>query len=408
MSEDPFGFDPSLFSEEVDLFDGARDALDLRLANKKELKDEGKRIAVIRTSDRINYRRCRRRWNWSHSSRGNLQSASASAPLWLGTGLHFCFEDFHGYRYFKHPRDALSAYLRACKKANSPIPDDVEDNLDLGRNMMDYYELWLESRDPLKTLVEGEGEPQVEANFHIEIPKEDLSPYIRHHTILDRIDQILYSITIDRVTIDPFGRLWAVEYKSAKRYEWFHLDTDPQVTAYAWGMHLRYPDYEIAGTVYQQHKKQTLQPPKFLSSTKQFSTSKGQKTSLALYVGALRNLYGSSESKWPEDNRRFVEFLKTQESDIEDSLIRRDFVERSPAQIQAEYRKMLPEIAEMLDPNLPLYPNPTRDCSWQCPFNTACVEMDQGGDWFHLLHGNTMSRTAPQTYWRDHLILPLV
>lgn len=405
MPEDEFGFDPSLFSEEVDIFDSARNALDLRLANKKELRDEGKKIAVIRTSDRINYRRCRRKWNWSHSSRGNLQSSSSSAPLWLGTGLHFCFEDFHGYRHFPHPRDALTAYLRACEKANSPLPDELEDLMHLGREMMDYYELWLENRDPLKTLVVN-GEPQVEVNFHVEIPKEDLSPFITSssaHRIMDELDQILYSITIDRVTIDPFGRLWAIEYKSAKRYEWFHLDTDPQVSAYAWGMHLKYPDYEIAGTVYQQHKKQVLAPPKFLSSTKMFSTSKRQKTSLALYVGQLRNLYGPNESSWPEENRRFVEFLKTQESDEGDELIKRDFPERSPAQIQAEYKKMLPEIAEMLDPNIPLYPNPTRDCSWQCSFTVPCVGIDSGEDWEHQLSLNTMSRTAPETYWRDYL-----
>lgn len=405
MADDEFDLETNTPNSEdlVDYFDRARDALGLSL--ELEERKKGKKVAIIRTSDRITYRRCRRKWNWADSRRGNLQSNTSSAPLWLGSGLHFAFEDFHGYRKFERPRDALGAYLQATEQAGIALPPDIDELMHLGKGMMDYYEQWLDIRDPLKTLVIN-GEPQVEVNFFIEIPKEHLAPYMRNPDILDQYDQVLYSMTIDRVIIDEYKRLWNVEYKSAKLFQWLHLPTDPQVTAYAWGSSVKYPGYEIAGTVYQQHKKQLLQPPAFLASTKMYSTSKRQKTSFALYSGALRNLYGNEESRWPAPNRLYLEYLKTQESDTADSLIRRDYVERNNNQLQAEYQKALYEISEMLDPSTPLYPNPTRDCSWDCPFNVPCVGIDSGEDYLHELSMTTMRRDAPETHWRQHLITP--
>lgn len=383
----------------LDEFDQARDALRLQLDQQKQ---KNSRVFIVRTSDRITRRRCRRKWSWSNAMKRNLQSSAASAPLWLGTGLHYAFEDYHGYRKFERPRDSLDAYLQACEKAGSPIPEGVDELLHLGKGMMDYYENWLEWRDPLQTFI-VDGEPQVEVSFYIEIPKEHLARYLKDPCILDEYDQILYSMTIDRITIDNYGRLWNVEYKSAKSYLWAHLETDQQVTSYHWGSHIKYPGYEIAGTIYQQHKKQLLQPPKFLASSKMFSTSKRQKTSVALYVGALRNLYGNDQRRWPEENQAFLEYLKTKETGESDELIRRDFVERNNNQMQAEYQKVLWETAEMLDPDQFIYPNPTRDCTWDCPFKTPCVGIDSGEDFEGELQAVTMRRDAPETLWRDHL-----
>ncbi len=31
------------------------------------------------------------------------------------------------------------------------------------------------------------------------------------------------------------------------------------------------------------------------------------------------------------------------------------------------------------------YPNPTRDCSWKCPFYNVCPMMDDGSDYVRML-----------------------
>lgn len=404
LKDDEFDFQAYTAEEagqELDVFDLARAYLDTDSdSDPSSNSKQKKRTAIIRTSDRIAFRDCRRKWNWSHSARGNLQSNKQSSPFWLGTGMHFALEDYHGYHNYTYPRDALHAYYRATSKTGF-VPDDVDELLDLGQHMLDYYEQWLEHRQKLQTLI-IDGKPQVEVVVHIEIPKEHLSRYCRPE-VLDLYDRVIYSMTLDRVIIDEYRRLWIVEYKSAKMFQWMHLDTDNQVTAYRWGTAIKYPGYEIAGTVYQQHRKQILQPPAFLSSTKKFSTSKRQKTSYALYLSALRNLYGNDFNIYPPENRQFLEFLKTQESDRADELIKRDYVERNQHQADSEYQKILMEASEMLDPRLLIYPNPTRDCSWKCSFNGACVAYDCGEDWQAHISEQTISRTAPEINWRKYL-----
>src|SRR5215831_6727910 len=110
------------------------------------------KTAVIRTSDRIAFKRCRRRWGWSSHLRGNLGTKESSGPLWFGTGMHFALEDFHGYRTYGTPASAFAAYCDACYRNRSKVqtPGDYHELRDLGIGMMTYYEQWLSERDPLK------------------------------------------------------------------------------------------------------------------------------------------------------------------------------------------------------------------------------------------------------------------
>jgi PD-(D/E)XK nuclease superfamily len=358
--------------------------------------------AIIRTSDRITFRRCRRKWNWYYSGRHNLRPQNESAPFWLGSGIHFSMEDFHGYNKYGHPAEALAAYEQATRKSGLIMPDDTNELLDLGQGMLNYYESWLANRDPLQTLW-VDGEPQVEVNVLIEIPKEDLLQAGCPQRILDLYTAIYYSMTFDRTVIDDYRRLWLIEYKSAKNFAWHHFETDQQVSSYMWGMGIKYPEYPIAGTCYQQHKKQVPEPPAFLSQTKRFSTSKRMKTTYAMYSTALANLYGRSPSNWPEPNRLYLEWVLSQETETADSLIKRDYVERNEHQIRNEYSKMLLEISEMLDPDIRLYPNPTRDCRWDCPFNLPCIHLDSGADWVSELQRSTIDRSSDETNWRQYL-----
>jgi hypothetical protein len=103
----------------------------------------------------------------------------------------------------------------------------------------------------------------------------------------------------------------------------------------------------------------------------------------------------------------FLEYLREQETQDSDELIKRDYVERNQQQIENEYKKILMETGEMINPATLLYPNPTRDCSWDCQqFQAACVGVDSGEDWQQELNQNTMQRDQKGTNWRQHLQLP--
>ena len=350
------------------------------------------RVAVIRTHDRIAFKRCRRMWNWSSNLRGNLTPDRTATPLWLGSGIHFALEDYHGAKHFETASCALTAYAEASRKVKhlSP-PDDWREALELGQAMMDYYEDWLIIRDPLTTLV-VDGVPQVEVEFEIPIPIE--------HPDFDRV---VYRGAFDRVSVDGDNILWLVEYKSAIRFESLHLPTDPQVTAYCWALNHCYPGYAGWGVIYQQHKKVEPKEPHYLGSGK-LSSNKSQGTSYRLYRDAIVNMYGSVE-KAPKSNRDCLNHLASTESEDRDPFIRRDRVSRTKHELMMEEQKILAEANDILNPEIPLYPNPTRDCSF-CSFHAPCMAFDDGSDWEQLLEENYISRKKESQAWRRHLKLP--
>ncbi len=353
---------------------------------------------VIRTSDRSSFKRCRRKWGFSGSSRGNLEAATRSEPLWVGSGIHFALEDFHGYKQYLNASGAFRAYTQACRRTPGLIiPPDYLDLEELACGMLDYYEdYWLAERDPLTTYV-LDGIPQVEITFQIPIPIDP--EYLAKHGY----DRVVYQGTFDRVTIDIEKRLWLNEYKSAKNFNaWVHFPTDPQVTAYCWAAHYIY-DKPIAGVVYQQHRKTLPKPPRLLAKGT-YSVAKNQVTTHRMYREALENLYGNTK-KAPSANIRMLNELAAEENVDYDKFIRRDFIYRNQNQLAAEEKKILVEVHDMANKDLPLYPNPTSDCKWDCTFEPACVNMDDGSDWKQSLELITTKREEEDTSWRNHLKL---
>ncbi|KKK62137.1 hypothetical protein LCGC14_3007330, partial [marine sediment metagenome] len=237
-----------------------------------------------------------------------------------------------------------------------------------------------------------DGEPQVEVKFHVRLPflAKDGHP-------------IIYQGTIDRICFDRFGLLWLLDYKTAKTIQTGHLETDTQVSSYCWAGASLF-EQPIAGLIYQQHKKTLPEPPRWLQSGR-FSCNKDQRTTRHLYKEGLIRLYGDVSAA-PNENIIFLNWLTEKETEFGDGFIQRDFAKRNDHQHQAEGTKICLEAAEMVDPDLALYPNSTRDCSWDCTFYQACVSMDDGSDWEFEIENTTKKRPSQEESWRNHLKWP--
>ena len=353
----------------------------------------------IRTSERLLFRRCRRLWGWSSPFRMNLEVKYRPDYFWFGTGMHWALEDYHGYNKYGSPAAAFWAYYLACKEART-LPETADELIIVGIGMMEYYsEIWLgaRERDPLNTFWVN-GQPMCELRFEIPLPIGD-----------SQGNQIFYRGTLDGVIEDEHGRLWVKEYKSAKAFRIYHFDTDDQITAYVWALQSIFPDREVAGVVYQQHKKTFPMPPRVLKTGK-VSTAANQNTTWALYNKVLKDVYGEW-SNFPAENKAYLNKLAAEESDDSDNYIRRDWLYRNQHQLAAQGEKIVLEAEEILNPNLPLYPNPSKDCAWQCPFEAACVAMDDGSDWESLVTTLAAPRQPntqeEQDKWRNHLPNPL-
>ncbi|MEB3089931.1 PD-(D/E)XK nuclease family protein, partial [Parvimonas sp. M20] len=253
--------------------------------------------------------------------------------------------------------------------------------------------------------INGVRVPQTEVNFEIPIPLDE-HPLLARYAAAHGADCVLYRGPVDRVAIDSYGRLWIVEYKTAKRAEHLHYQTDPQVTTYVWAMQHIY-NRPVAGVVYHQFVKDVPSAPKILASGK-ISTAANQNTSAALYEAALVRMYGAQE-KAPEENRRYLTTLMLKEDQDNDRYVQRTYIERNEHMCAAEAMKILLELEDMLNPDLPLYPNPTRDCSRMCSFLGACVSYDDGGDWEETLNLNFTERDqAPDSLWHKRVPRPEV
>lgn len=382
----------------------------LRLA----ILNDGRRALIIRTSDRIAFKQCRRKWAFSSHLKMNLAPNSLAAPLWFGSAIHYALEDFHGYHKFERAADAFKAYcIATAKNWKRELPPDAKEHWQLGMAMMDYYQdIWLVAADrPVDPTYwaphpeTGLSEPQVEVNFEIPIPIEPgslLAQYCEEH----KIDCVLYRGTFDRITEDYWGQLWVNEYKTAKVFQSTHFATDPQVTTYVWAAQQVYPDKVVAGCIYQQFLKKVPSPPPLLKSGG-ISSAANMVTSAPLYRDTLKKFYGPAEHIWPEANRQKLKLLEGSETEDRDRYVIRERINRNAQQCWSESQKILLELEDILNPDLPLYPNPTRDCARLCSFVTPCVNFDDGSDWEALLISDYSERDQYlDRTWRQRLPTP--
>lgn len=357
--------------------------------------DKKERVAVIRTSDRLMFRRCRRRWGWNSHLRGNIGPKQSPGPLWMGTGFHFALEDMHGLNRWGSASNAMRIYkeatLRAARRDLRRLPGDIDELTELACGMLDYYEKqWLRTRDPLKTFV-WKGVPQLEVNFRVDVPF-DAKPF--------GYDRVVYSGTLDRVAEDDHDQLWIVEYKTAKSVSTMHFENDTQVSAYCWAGNFLY-DRPITGVIYQQHRKEIPHQPKILANGR-LSQDKAQLITHSSLRAVMQNIYGSVENA-PQDYKVLLQYFVDIETSDADKFVMRHRIRRNNHQCEAEGNKILMEIGEMLDPNLPLYPNPDRTCAFMCPFNGTCTSVDDGSDWEYELEILMQERDKEYDKWRKYL-----
>ncbi len=349
----------------------------------------------IRTHDRIAFKRCRRMWDLCSQMRQHLEpipTEQVNENLWFGSGFHFALEDYHGYNRFGDPTDAFAAYVESFPIEEKP--EGWEDLLDLGIGMLDYYSrYWLPRRDEFKTLWIKDV-PQVEVEFSIPIP--ELKEVVGK--------DVFYQGKLDKVVTDAFGRLWVVDYKTATRYDTSKLETDPQISAYCWAAEQWY-QLPVEGMIYIQFVKNFPKPPRVLQNG-MLSLDSRQSTTYALYKEALLEYYGL-ENKFPPKYVEFLNSLVEKETLEGDSFIRWDFVRKNAHQKAAEYRRIISEGYEMLNPNISLYTNPTRDCAWDCAFRSVCLAMDDGSDWRFILSSAFRQQSeGGEKIWRNRIKWP--
>ncbi len=311
----------------------------------------------------------------------------------MGTGGHYALEDYHGYNYYKHPVEAFRAYNQAYrlhiqKTPNLVLPEEIDEQLELGEAILEYYLLWLKNRDPLETLW-VDGKPQCEIKGSIPLPQLANEHY----------DEVYYQFTLDRVVVIE-GELWVLDYKFYNR-DWVTApEFDSQMSAYIWAASCLY-DRPVAGAILEKHFKKIPKDPRILRNG-DLSGAKDQDTTYHQYREVMIDMYGSVD-KSPPNCRETLTVLAAKEGPESDGFIQRMRTTRTEIEIGSIGAQIMMEGADMLNKDLPLYKNDTKDCSWDCGFSDICLMMDQGHDWEGALELLTVDRNQGDDGWRDNL-----
>ena len=360
-------------------------------------------IAFIRTSGRSLFKRCRRKFDFESELRKNLTPIDRPSYFWLGTGGHFAMEDWHGHNYYGDPVKAFQAYCIACgisaKHGPIQLPEDFEEQKELGEGILANYLMWSSNRDTYETVwlpnSKGISEPCVEVkcliNLTDSLPKELLDRY--------GYDKIFYRLTLDRLILLE-DEYWITDWKFFKAFSQGDLVFNGQMSAYIWAAQAMW-DVPVVGAIYHEFLKTVPKPARVLKNG-QISAAKDQLTTHAIYRDALITMYGNENSASATQIHCLNE-MAAQEGPDRDRFIRRSKTRRTQRELESEGSKIILELEEMLNPDLPMYSNPTRDCSWACHFREPCLMMDRGDDWKFVLNETTVSREDENDDWRKYL-----
>lgn len=290
---------------------------------------------------------------------GLVQKKEPMKALWIGRGLHYGLAQY--YRDGSDPVIAMKEWL------------------DLKVPPKDYAEMWEDEKQQLRdvetllTAMLTNYLPYAEANddFEIVAVEEPISIRIPG-------TYLWLQGTLD-VVLRRRGKLWVLDHKGYQAFvDPSDLELDDQMTAYLWLVYMKYGEMP-AGAIYNQLRKKVPAEPMLLKDGKRLSKDKSIDTTPEIYRAAIKaNNF---------DEADYEEFLHNLEGN---EFFRREYIARSEYELTHFATNLKEELREMKKPNLPLYPNPGRDCSWGCSYKMLCLCENTGGDLKGLIDANYM------------------
>lgn len=339
---------------------------------------------VMRTSERSNFKRCRRLWDFTSQNRRNLEPTKMNHNLAFGIAIHVGLEHYYDPEGWDFPTDvkvakAISAFVDENNrqrdeesKAKGGLDDEriaeYKEREELGTAMLGGYGKWASERDDFRPVA-------VEERFRIPIPTEDGSLLI----VGGR--PVLYQVRVDLLTRDEDGGLWIADHKTAgKQDNLTFLELDTQLSSYVWAATLYYGE-QVRGFMYNELFKKAPHPPKVLAKGG-LSQDKRQNTTYELYEQTIRE-HGLDPA--PYDG--MLKYLREQPNDY----FRRTQQHRSAREIAVQGTYVLAEARDMYD-NPSIYPNTHKFNCNSCDFLAPSIVASEGGDVEFMLNDPMMFR----------------
>lgn len=407
-----------------------RDTLDLsKVAATAPPSPDKLSIIPIHTSDRANFKRCRRRWNWTSPMRENLRPkvtlSGVIMPLWFGTGIHYALEQYYDPVLRRDPVETFQTWyvlqweggvipasdlrltydpspeelginssdpsspmmyrVRGLTELHpDPDPTEFEEHYELGVGMLTFYRQWAENNDNFSVIA-------AEHDFSVPLGLEGIDPRdgsTKPIHLRGRMDAIVQDL--------DSGRYGIIDHKTAARIDedYFRkLEKDEQCTAY---MHAAEKEAELYDLPYKQIdfviynaiRKAYPKPPTMTTRGLPSLNRNSESCTAEMFMQCIveNNLQVWYDAD--EKAQGYYNYLVEQGDSV---FIQRDIVRRNRAEIESADQRIRAEVADMLKIPLgisdSLYPNPTGDyMCLNCPFRAPCIAFDDGSDWQAMIN----------------------
>lgn len=326
------------------------------------------RIAV-HTSDRKMFKRCRRKYQLASNIERGLQPKKPNSTLWLGLGVHHALEHWYASNCSADLVELFTSWAKEEKARLLKDPQVIEVDeaaVELGTAMLSHYQDHWQKHDS-----ENYRTYKTEVMFSVPITNPDTGSKIMvTHPETGEEIPATYDGRIDGIVIDKNDDYWILEHKTAKSFsDWpDKLPMDEQITSYIWAAETIL-DVPIKGVIYNGLYKAAPSIPPLL---KNGTLSKNKQ------IRTTGKVYRAEIEKHGLDVDDYGDFL--QMLDLKGNpFFKREYVMRSREEILMQQAQIFFEAKEMLGVEN-YYPNPTRDCSWDCDFKEVCSIMQAKGD----------------------------
>lgn len=295
----------------------------------------------VSNSEIKTFRACRRKWWLTYVLRLRSRDTSVVGPLPLGSRIHKALEFYYrGEKGLLQAHEELVVDARATAMIEGADLSKLDDEAELGRLMLEGYLEWA-------------GDEGIDANLEI-IGIEEILKYPMLGgavTLMGKLDLRVRDRMKDTRLI--------LDFKTAANFNEFHLTghMNPQLKTYQMLDALVNPEgARIEGGIYRLIKK----VKRTARATPPFYED----------ITIRHNKYAL---------RSFWEQLQG---------VLRDMVTTRDALLKGG------------DPMVLAYPNPTRDCTWQCPFINVCPMFDDGSDVESAINDRFIE-TDPYAYYGE-------
>lgn len=315
----------------------------------------------VSASSRNCFKECRRRWKYDYVWK--LKPKFKPLPMTVGIAGHKALEQW--YKDVQNPKLFMKRAVRikrAIARAEGvfiaivrdPDNDYTKEQLTelqelrelLVKVLLHYFDFW-EGKDVTPDRIVG-----IEKKYTVKIPGTN---------------QWLTGV-IDLIIRDRRGRLWLEDHKFVGSFTGVDaLYLDDQMTNYLW-LYFEAEGELPAGAIYNQIRKKIPGQPKLLKDGTAMSRANID-TTWTIYREALVEA-GFDPSEYQEMKQKLEQAR----------YFARDPIYRTPHELENFGTQLAAESREMATKKTILYPFPTYDCVWRCPYTLLCKCESEGGD----------------------------